>query len=57
VRDCSGKPTAMRNEWRGLGTKSPTRRQEGHAQTIQIIKKPFLKPIDFIIFTSSKFRL
>ena len=26
VRDCSGKPTATRDEWRGLGTESPTRR-------------------------------
>ncbi len=27
VRDWSGKPTAMTQEWRGLGTKSPTRRE------------------------------
>ena len=32
VRDCSGKPTATRYEWRGLGTESPTRLPAGHAQ-------------------------
>ena len=37
VRDCSGKPTATRNEWRGLGTESPTRLQAGHAQ-----KEPYI---------------
>ena len=34
MKDCSGKPTATRHEWRGPGTESPTRRLAGHVQKI-----------------------